>query len=402
MPQRSDLSGLSLRPSERRLRREPDATRLEALLTLSLALSARLPLRELGTQFVKGMRRITPTLGLGVCFHDDVGNSILVRAPEAGADTYPEPHRLFPEFTEEHAVSVGRHYQATLHAAADALPESDAEEWLLLEYARGILEARLDEAHEFENARKDARDLRRLQAQVIQAEKLASLGQIAAGVLHELNNPLTSIVAYTEYLGLTARQRQASADELERISRISEAAERILRFSRDLMAYARPAANVPGPVSLLDVIRKALAFCEHELSECGVDILDQGGPALMVRGVDAQLTQVFVNLFTYAAHAMKHGDGTLRIHWQATDDGAVVVSVSDSGVGIEAEDLERIFEPFYTTKSPGSGTGLGLSIVRSIVEAHGGGLTAESTPGKGSTFLLRLPAVTIPTARPPA
>jgi signal transduction histidine kinase len=265
----------------------------------------------------------------------------------------------------------------------------------LVEQFVQVVSGALRRAQAFSDAVDANRELRRLQAQVIQAEKLASLGQIVAGVVHELNNPLTSIVAYSDYLLKRSAERGADPDDLERLRRIGEAAERILKFSRDLVAYARPSAEVAGPVHLHEVIDKALVFCEHELGERQVNIERRMGEHLPpVLGIAGQLTQVFVNLFTNASHAMNPGGGCLRVETRLEGQmECIVVEVSDDGIGIEPGDLVRIFEPFFTTKSDGLGTGLGLSIVRDIVDAHGGQLVCRSELGRGTTFAITLPAV---------
>jgi C4-dicarboxylate-specific signal transduction histidine kinase len=241
------------------------------------------------------------------------------------------------------------------------------------------------------------RSLRSLRAQVIQSEKLASLGQIAAGIVHELNNPLTTIVAYSDFLRRKLASRGDPAD-VERLARINEAAERILRFSRDLTAYSRPATEVPAPVPIHDVIERALVFCEHELDKTGVLIERNFGDVRPVRGVAGQLTQVFVNLFTNAAHAMRERGGLLSIATSMPrgDERDILVTVTDDGHGIDLEHRERIFEPFFTTKTDGSGTGLGLSIVRSIVLSHGGQITVDSNHPRGTVFLLELPTAASP------
>ncbi|MBX3127795.1 MAG: two-component sensor histidine kinase [Polyangiaceae bacterium] len=401
-PVQSDLRGLRPASSERRARTAPSSDRLESLLALANALDPRLPPRALVRELVRAVAPLLPAALLGVRLVDDDAQVSWLRSPHAVPEmAAPSTLRLFPDLAEEHHVIVDLATGSTLHLAASNLPAPSSEDWAVFEHVRALLESRLAHSRAFALAERDARDLRRLQAQMVQAEKLASLGQIAAGVMHELNNPLTSIVTYTEYLSLMAQKRQANEDELERLARIGEAADRILKFSRDLMAYARPAANVPGPVALADVIDKALVFCEHELSESRVTVERGSAAPLMVRGVAGQLTQVFVNLFTNAAHALGPTGGALRIGWsQATD--RVMVRVSDDGPGIAGSDLERIFEPFFTTKEPGRGTGLGLSIVRRIVEGHGGTLIAESEPGLGATFVVELPLAVLPTDRPPA
>jgi signal transduction histidine kinase len=276
--------------------------------------------------------------------------------------------------------------------------------------ARRISEAfgpMLKHAREYAHGLTQTQLLARSQAKMIQTEKLASLGQIVAGVVHELNNPLTSIIAYSDFLKKGTMKRGAQgddvADDLERLRRIGEAAERILKFSRDLVAYARPSTDIPGPVALLEVIEKALVFCEHEFSKNGIVVqmdIEQNLPP--VRGIAGQLTQVFVNLFTNAAHAMHHAPGALEIDARLLSEETVLVQVADSGIGIPDEDLEQIFEPFYTTKVDGAGTGLGLSIVRDIVTQHGGDLTAIRRPARGTVFRLNLPIVVVPPSlRPP-
>jgi signal transduction histidine kinase len=155
-------------------------------------------------------------------------------------------------------------------------------------------------------------------------------------------------------------------------------------------------------VSLPEVIDKAVVFCEHEFSKNSVVVrrnLEENLPP--VRGIAGQLTQVFVNLFTNAAHAMHGAGGHLEIVANRVDEETVIARVSDDGVGIPAEDLEQIFEPFFTTKLEGTGTGLGLAIVRDIVTQHGGDLTARRRDGGGTEFTLHLPVVAMPsTLRP--
>jgi signal transduction histidine kinase len=145
-------------------------------------------------------------------------------------------------------------------------------------------------------------------------------------------------------------------------------------------------------VALHEVIAQAHGFSEHELERNGVrfstDYAD-GAPPLL--GQAGPLVQVFVNLFTNAAHAMSDHGGSLSVRTRPVDGTEIVVEVTDTGVGIPAEALDRIFEPFFTTKEAGRGTGLGLSIVREIVEAHGGTVRAASTPGEGTTFFVGLP-----------
>jgi signal transduction histidine kinase len=235
-----------------------------------------------------------------------------------------------------------------------------------------------------------------MSAHMVQAEKLASLGQIAAGVVHELNNPLTSIVAYTDYLirKVSARKdanEPASIDESDRLARIADSARRMLRFTRDLVSYARPSSEVPVPVSMHLVIDQAIAFCEHVIADAQVTIGRVFAPHLgLVRGKPEQLAQIFVNLITNACHAMTPGGGTLTI--TTHDDGeSIEITVTDTGHGIAPEHIAHVFTPFFTTKTSGAGTGLGLAIVKSIVDGHGAKIRVTSAAGEGATFTITLP-----------
>jgi C4-dicarboxylate-specific signal transduction histidine kinase len=378
---------------------------LSALLDLSLELPPDAPVDQIEARFLDAVSELLPTCALGLCVVDPITgrSTVQLRLPEGVSDAPGrDPTRLFPGMARERVFQLGGDSaDSTLHVATDSPEElaADSENVQLAERASEVLTTALARSRRFQTAEGADADVRRLQAQVIQAEKLASLGQIVAGLVHELNNPLTSIVAYSDYLIKQNQRRLAAgedlADDLERLRRILEGAERILKFSRELVAYARPTADVPAPVRLDQVIDKALVFCEHEFQAGAVMVdrhFDKGLPP--VRGVAGQLTQVFVNLFTNAAHAMLGREGRLQVRIKRLEaKECVFVEVTDTGVGIEPEALSQIFEPFYTTKSDGRGTGLGLSIVRDIVTSHGGSLTASSVVGEGTVFRVELPIV---------
>jgi two-component system NtrC family sensor kinase len=315
-----------------------------------------------------------------------------------GAQEHPpqlaSSSRLFPNFTEERVVQLDQTLGATLHMAAASPGPCAAEsaEAQLLEAAAAPLRVALQGGYDLELVQRLRVDVEKLRARIIQGEKLASLGQIVANVVHELNNPLTSIVAYAEYLA----QRSAAGaavppPDTERLGRIVEAAERARSFARDLMDYAKPATEPPGPVSLHDVIDKALVFCEHELKANQVEVVREfADSSLHVRGIAGHLVQVFVNLFTNAAQAMATSGGQLRVTVNRDADSAQV-QIADTGVGVDCESLKKIFEPYFTTREGRHGTGLGLAIVQDIVSTHGGSLRARSTPGQGTVFTLTLP-----------
>ncbi|MCS6914705.1 MAG: ATP-binding protein [Myxococcales bacterium] len=246
----------------------------------------------------------------------------------------------------------------------------------------------------------DLERVRSLERQVLQAERLATIGQLAAGLVHELNNPLSSIAAYGAYL---ARRLEAAGPgfqaDAERARRICEGAERLQRLTRDLMAYGRPTGEME-PLQVPEVVQQALSLCEHVLSRSGVQMQTSFASGLpMVRGVRTQLQQVVVNLLTNACHAIEsrgNGQGQIQVRVSPATLGngpAVLLSVRDTGPGIPEAYRARVFEPFFSTKAAGQGTGLGLAIVKNIVEGHGGQVSFETTTGRGTCFLVLLPAM---------
>jgi two-component system, NtrC family, sensor kinase len=408
-PAFSQRNSAEPRPSGRRPLFEGNHT--EGWLDELLILAERLPIdrgvRPVVAECVEQAARLLPECAVGACVADAGGEPIVeLRIPDhRNSSPGHDPTRLFPSFAYEKVFELGGDLVgATLHIASDNanIELASSLEATLAERAARVLRGGIRHAIVFQRARQSSRDVQRLQAKFIQAEKLASLGQIVAGVVHELNNPLTSIVAYSDFLRKKAKLDGADEGDIERLRRIGEAAQRILKFSRDLVAYARPSSDIPGPVMLHEVIEKALVFCEHEFSESGVQVSCNLSVMPPVRGIAGQLTQVFVNLFTNAAHAMNQHGGSLTIIAQPQPaDDLVLVDVADEGSGIAPQDLEQIFEPFFTTKTDGRGTGLGLSIVREIVVSHGGTLTAKSSPGKGSVFTVALPLAAVPASLTP-
>lgn len=398
--------GRETRPAPSGTRRASEAPIAEPWRDVLLRLSTTLPIdissEDLGRIFLDGVALLFPGCALGICIvQAGRAEPAVVYRLGPGMRRGPErdPSRLFPSYPEERIYELddgsgtsGSTFHVARETVQDPLSPLRRE---VAEQAANVLGAALGRLRTYARAEESVRNFHRLQAQVIQTEKLASLGQIVAGVVHELNNPLTSIIAYADYL--TKKLAKDAAPELgedvERVRRIGEAAERILKFTRDLVAYARPTGDARGPVLIGEVIERALVFCEHEFADGQVEIhRDFSAPLPALAGIPGQLTQVFVNLFTNAAHAMGATGGVLRISARSADSGASLrVEVSDTGAGIPAEAMPQIFEPFFTTKSDGRGTGLGLSIVRGILDAHGGTIQVSSAEGQGTSFTLTLP-----------
>ncbi len=231
---------------------------------------------------------------------------------------------------------------------------------------------------------------RELERRVIQAEKLASLGQLAASVVHEINNPMTAVSTYADALWRRSQTNPAADPaDVDKYKRIVDNSERVLRFTRDLVSYARPAHDKPEAIDLNAVLEKSIGFCDHVIHKHGITLRRELSPVPTFHAIRQNLVQVFVNLITNACHATPTG-GAITVRTSHQDDQAIV-AISDTGRGMAPETQARIFEPFFTTKPDGKGTGLGLSIVQGIVENHGGSISVTSEPGQGTTFTLRLP-----------
>lgn len=339
---------------------------------------------------VQALADILPDCAVGACVVPaDGGPQKIVKVfpGEERRSERVDPARLFTGWRHEKIVHIGAG-GTTLHLACDGDVLEDEES--AISYMMGRTALAIDRGLVFARAQTSAKaaaaELRALTAHMVQSEKLASLGQIAAGVVHELNNPLTSILAYTQYLS----RKLTDPQDTERLSRISESATRMLRFTRDLVTYARPSAEVAVPVSMHHVLDQAVAFCEHLVAEVNASVERQyAGTLPPVAGKPEQLAQVFVNLITNACHAVPKQGGLLTIKTELIGT-RVRITVADNGHGIASEHLGQIFTPFFTTKTDGRGTGLGLSIVRNIIDNHAGHVHAECD-GHGARFIVELP-----------
>jgi PAS domain S-box-containing protein len=241
----------------------------------------------------------------------------------------------------------------------------------------------------------DLSPLRELEAKLMHYERLAGLGQMAAGVVHELNNPLQAIITYSE---LVKRRMDeiGETDTARKISAVVEAGERVRRLSRNLISYARPGTEKVEDINLKTLVDEILSFSSYELSRGGVEIKNQVPENLPpLKAVKDQIEQLVLNLLTNASHACSaKGGGQVVVKASSSDHAGgawLTLQVEDNGVGIREEHLPRIFEPFFTTKPGGKGTGLGLNIVHAIVERHNGKIKVESKFGKGTVFTIEFP-----------
>ena len=238
----------------------------------------------------------------------------------------------------------------------------------------------------------DVTEQRGLEAQLIQSEKLAAVGQLVSGVAHELNNPLTSIAGLSEFL----QERQAfPPTEREHLRVIHEQAERAGRIVRNLLTFARKGSAGAEAVELNDMAQRTARLVSYELQLRGITLMEESAPGpLPVRGNRDELHQVLLNLVTNAVYAVRElpVGSPRRITLSTAREGDLaVVRVRDSGPGVPDALVPRLFTPFFTTKEPGEGTGLGLSLSFRIAEAHGGRLAYQRPAAGGAEFSLSLP-----------
>jgi PAS domain S-box-containing protein len=306
------------------------------------------------------------------------------RQGELGSRTHPDDRAMLRSRYEE-TLSGSRTFDSLEIRVRDKQGE-----WRLL---RCNFSPLFDEVERIDGviiSGRDVTDIKRLEEQLIQAEKLAAMGQMLAGVAHELNNPLTAILGVTELLRERSNADEATMRQLELTHRQARRAAHIVQ---NLLEFSRPASPQKKSLDVNVLVERTLQLHEHSLRKSGVAVDFKSQHDLPeVTGDANQLIQVLLNLVTNAEQAIQEVRETGRIEIQLSiHAGRVSISVKDDGVGIRPEALPRIFDPFYTTKRPGGGTGLGLSICMSIVREHGGNLFANALPGGGSEFTVELP-----------
>jgi len=234
-------------------------------------------------------------------------------------------------------------------------------------------------------------ELSRTQAQLVHSEKLASMGVLAGGVAHEINNPLMVILGRTE---LTLMEEELPGELRRNLETIRVETERIGEIVQGLLTFSRKSRQEKiETVDLNEVLERTLLLSEHQLTLGNVQVVKELDPELAAIQVNpGQLQQVFMNLIINAHHAMPNG-GQLTVRTGPVPQHRIFIEIEDTGCGIAESDLNRVFDPFFTTKEEGKGTGLGLSVSRNIIENHGGLIGVESTVGLGTLFRVVLPEV---------
>ncbi|HSB77952.1 MAG TPA: ATP-binding protein [Candidatus Methylomirabilis sp.] len=319
------------------------------------------------------------------------------------AHGFPSHHPPMRSFLGVPIICKGRIFgnlYLTEKQEADEFSKEDERLAMTLAAQAGIA---IENASLYEELRRSYEELKQSQALLVRQEKLASLGRLAAGVAHELNNPLSSVAGFAEALQRRAAEGEGVghsplADCQEYLDVIQAEVARAAAIVRRLLDFSRQREPAFGPLDLQSVVTDAVSFVKRQASLANQQIILAPFPeAFEVRGDVQMLQQVFLNLLTNALDAVATG-GEVRISAEhaSLEQGRpwVTVHVADNGTGISTEDLPRIFDPFFTTKEVGKGTGLGLAICQSIVEQHGGTIEVRSEGrGKGTVVTVRLPLV---------
>jgi two-component system NtrC family sensor kinase len=240
---------------------------------------------------------------------------------------------------------------------------------------------------------RDVSERRQMQEQLVQSDKLAALGQLVSGVAHELNNPLTAVMGYTE---LILMRNQLDIELREQLTFVHQESERTRRIVQNLLSFARQHKPMRTFVNINDILERTLGLRNYELRSRDISVIREYSELPGVFADSHQLQQVFLNIIINAEQEMDQVSslGQLRIKTEMSannEAAAVLITVEDNGPGIAPDHLGKVFDPFFTTKDVGKGTGLGLSISYGIIKEHGGTIRVESPYGGGARFIIELP-----------
>jgi two-component system, NtrC family, sensor kinase len=251
-----------------------------------------------------------------------------------------------------------------------------------------------------------SRQLQAAQKKLVHSDRLASLGQLSASVAHEINNPISGVLNLSMLLQRMLKPEGVPPGRIEEfrkyLGQITNETARVGRIVSDLLAFSRRSTPQRAPADVNRIVRNTLSLAQHKLKLSNVEVSTQLCENLPAIPCDAsQIQQVVLNLLLNAAEATQSKPERRVAIETSTEEGAIVLTISDNGEGIPQENLAKIFDPFFTTKSDGKGVGLGLAVSYGIIQAHGGDIEVKSKPGEGTAFSVSLP-VAQPAAPPPA
>src|SRR5262245_24462182 len=366
------------------------ATQLEALHASVQGITSALDVRSMLERLLPQLAQAIGVTTLTVELAEPAGVQVSVQSPSttptratatAGGrgEEWQEVGWAFPLIGQQRDVGL-----LTARSLVSTLTKADDEQ--ILKVVASQVAIAVENARLYDGVKSKVVELQNTQAQLVQAAKLAAIGEMAAQVAHEINNPLTSVLGFASLL---AEQMPADSPMREDANLIVTEAGRARDIVRDLLDFSRQRPFFPEAVDLNGVLRQAVGLVRMQ-GLLGIIIDEQYAPDLPSVQVDpARMKQVFLNVINNAVQAMPEG-GAVTVRTRASDD-EVTVALEDTGIGIPPEHLERIFEPFFTTKPEMVGTGLGLPVSLGIVRQHGGTIEVTSTPGQGATFTIRIP-----------
>jgi signal transduction histidine kinase len=407
---------LRIRRTEQMLRRRNQE--LAALDDINRMVSSSLDLDEVLASALEGLGRLIETDALALVLNDEESQAWVVRTARAQSDVWLEGRVVPADDAVLHgvviddrsnlfrAVSEGFWNEALDRAPLDILcvpltkgserigalvvlkqeAGLDEESIPLVEHLAATVSVAVQNARLFQDLESFAEEVERSQNQLIQAEKMAAVGRLAASLAHEINNPLQAI---QNSLHLALHQGLEEEKRRQFLEMAQQEVARLVQIVRRMLDFYRPSSAMQ-PLDVNRPVEDALAIAGKRLQQARIEVVSRLSSNLPpTRGAPNQLTQVFLNIIINAVEAMPDG-GTLWVgsayHAERRQ---IVVAFRDSGPGIAPEMREHMFEPFHTSKS--TGTGLGLAISYGIVERHGGMIEVESPPGSGTTFIVRLP-----------
>ncbi len=265
-----------------------------------------------------------------------------------------------------------------------------------LEHLLGKIQQAYDKIMYKQEKKKEAEYRAKLEQQMIVTERLASIGTLATGVAHEINNPLAIIKEAAGYMGQLLNKKEAEGFTYKKqfelgISKVETGVDRARRITHKLLGFVKKNESVSSDVDLKELLSEVFELLNREALFKDIQMVqDTGDSPFIIRTDPYQLRQVLLNLVTNAIHATC-AHGTITVGLKQDVDNWVIITVTDTGEGIARENLKKIFDPFFSTKSPGQGTGLGLFVSNNIMRKLGGTIDVESRLGQGTTFFVRLP-----------
>jgi signal transduction histidine kinase len=366
------------------------ATQLEDLHAAVQGITSALDVRSMLERLLPQLAKAIGVTNLTVELAEPAGVQVSVQsttttaprvtaAPGGEVEEWQEVDWAFPLIVQQRDVGL-----MTARSLVSTLTKADDEQ--ILKIVASQVAIAVENARLYEGVKGKVVELQNTQAQLVQAAKLAAIGEMAAQVAHEINNPLTSVLGFASLL---AEQLPAESPMHEDANLIVTEAGRARDIVRDLLDFSRQRPFFPEEADLNGVLRQTVGLVRMQ-GLLGIIIDEHYAPDLPSVQVDpARMKQVFLNVINNAVQAMPEG-GSVTVRTRASDE-EVTVAFVDTGTGIPPEHLERIFEPFFTTKPEMVGTGLGLPVSIGIVRQHGGTIDVKSTPGQGSTFTIRIP-----------